>query len=82
LTDHYIQLNTSEKIKTPGKLIREIRIEKGMNQLDIAAGMGINQSNISAYENGVKTPSIDWIERFCGVAGTDVLEFYIRLYRE
>lgn len=63
-----------------GALIRKIREERSLTQLELAARMNINQSNIAAYEAGKRMPSPDWIYRACEAMDIDILEFYERLY--
>ena len=40
--------------------IKELRTDLKMNQKNFSAAIGIRQSTLSSYENGVVTPSIDY----------------------
>ena len=46
--------------------IKELRTDLKMNQKNFSAAIGIRQSTLSSYENGVVTPSNDvLLENFC-----------------
>lgn len=40
------------------KQMKIYRKQKGMNQTELAEAVGISQSEISAYESGVKSPRV------------------------
>ncbi len=48
-----------------GEYLREVRIEKGLSQMDIACLIGINAQNISAIERGEVAPTLFWITKLC-----------------
>lgn len=51
--------------------LREIRNRFGMNQKEFAAKVGVTPATLSAYENGIKNPSIQIaakIARSCGAS--------------
>jgi transcriptional regulator with XRE-family HTH domain len=54
-----IPSNKNEKIKLR-KLLRELRIDEGLRQIDLAKKLGRHQSFVSKYESGEKT--LDFIE--------------------
>ena len=39
--------------------LKNLRIEKGLNQTELAAKLFINKSMISSYEKGTRMPSLD-----------------------
>lgn len=41
------------------KQLRKLRIERGMSQYDIEKATGIDRTTISAYENGIREPSMN-----------------------
>ena len=47
-----------------GRHIREARKKKGWTQQRLSDATGVTTSAISAYENGLKTPSLDTLDRF------------------
>lgn len=52
-----------------GKIIKEHRIENGINQSDLARRSGIKQPDISAIEKGKKNITIETLLRLCKVLG-------------
>lgn len=43
--------------------IKELRLEKGLSQRQLAQAVGIKQANISRWETGIVVPSVEecWI---------------------
>ncbi|MCA1843997.1 MAG: helix-turn-helix domain-containing protein [Actinobacteria bacterium] len=59
-----------------GAFIRALRTSRGLSQGDLAEIVGISQPNLSAYEQGRRTPTLDTLNRIvvaCGyeLAATD-----------
>ena len=46
--------------------LKTLREERGMNQNELANGLGVSRGSISFYENGSRLPDIDVIYRICG----------------
>ena len=44
----------------PGSKLREIRVERGVTALAIAAWLGVSPSYVSMVENGRKNPTLAW----------------------
>jgi len=49
--------------------IRELRIQRGMTQVDLAKRLGVSKSVISSYENGVHLPPYDILIRLSALFG-------------
>lgn len=58
-----------------GKHIREYREASGMSQLELALEVGIEQSNISHYECGVRLPNIETLIKIADVFGLKLWAF-------
>jgi transcriptional regulator with XRE-family HTH domain len=55
-----------------GQLIRRIRHESGLKQVELARRTGIQSSVLSAYEHGERQPSVAALARIAGAAGLEV----------
>lgn len=55
-----------------GRLIRQIRKESGLKQVELARRSGIQSSVLSAYEHGGRQPSVAALARIAGAAGFEV----------
>lgn len=55
-----------------GRLIRQIREESGLKQIELAQRSGIQSSVLSAYEHGERQPSVAALARIAGAAGLEV----------
>lgn len=51
---------------------KDIRLQSGMSQTDLAAAAGTSQPTISAYESGTKQPSLATLERLARAAGAEM----------
>jgi transcriptional regulator with XRE-family HTH domain len=64
-------------MKFSGNKLRNIRLSKGISQLQMANDCGLNQSLVSKYERGdVLKPPHDAIEIMASYLGVDADEFY------
>lgn len=59
---------------TIGEKIRKTRIEKGLTQKQLADRMGVTQSHVWQYENGLVKPSDKQIKKFSDALGISVNE--------
>jgi transcriptional regulator with XRE-family HTH domain len=50
-----------------GKRIRELRMEKGWSQQELAYRIGMEKSNLSVIENGKSNPQILTLARIAGI---------------
>ena len=49
--------------------IRELRIQRGMTQVDLAKRLGVSKSVVSSYENGIHLPPYDILIRLSMLFG-------------
>ena len=55
-----------------GTLLRQARKRAGLSQVGLAAGAGVTQSVISAYESGQRQPSVPALARLIDAAGFEL----------
>lgn len=55
--------------KKLGERLREIRLEKGLSQGDIARELGVHRSYISGIERGVRNPTVKNVEKIAKSLG-------------
>ncbi|MBF0594094.1 MAG: helix-turn-helix transcriptional regulator [Candidatus Omnitrophica bacterium] len=53
--------------KSVGKKIKLARVELDMNQTELAEKIGVKQKNVSMYENGTSTPSLETMSKISKV---------------
>lgn len=51
--------------------LRELRLEKGLRQIDVANGIGVTLRAICNYEAGTREPSLDMLIKICRFLETD-----------
>jgi transcriptional regulator with XRE-family HTH domain len=56
-------------------LLREIRQEKGIRQVDMAEQLGVPQSFVSKYESGTRRLDIIELRHICQVLGISLQDF-------
>lgn len=56
-------------------LLKELRVNAGLRQIDIASGLGIQQSMVSKYEVGERRLDILEIRQLCKLFGLSLLSF-------
>ncbi len=54
-------------------IIRRARAERGLTQTQLAEISGVKQANISAIENGRRTPGLDTLQRLVSACGFELL---------
>jgi len=62
-------------------LLREMREEAGLRQLDVATRLDQPQSFVSKYESGERRLDLLELEQVCASCGVD-LDDFVRRYRE
>lgn len=55
-----------------GALVRQIRRESGLKQVELARRSGLQSSVLSAYEHGRRQPSVAALARIAAAAGMEV----------
>ena len=68
-----------------GKRIREIRVQKGMTQDQLAAALGTTKAAISRYERGTRRPSYEQLAEISKALGVNylvLLEDYVEVRSE
>ena len=45
--------------KSPGEVIRELRLARGISMRELSDMVGVDPSAISLWENGKRTPSVE-----------------------
>lgn len=63
-------------VTRPKNRIRELRIEKGLKQSELAEKVGIFQSELSEIETGVRKPSVYLAKRIARVLGVSLDEIF------
>jgi transcriptional regulator with XRE-family HTH domain len=59
-------------------LLRTIREEQGLDQIDVAKRLRVSQSSVSHYESGQRRIDLLELEQICEAIGTPLLEFIRR----
>ncbi len=63
------------KRKLLWSLLRQVRLEAGMRQVDVAAKLGVPQSYVSNYESGERRLDILELHEVCESLGITLLTF-------
>jgi transcriptional regulator with XRE-family HTH domain len=71
-----------ERRRLVGSLLRAIRIEHGLRQVDIAVQLGRHQSYVSKYELGEQSLDIVAVAEICQAMDMPLTEFAERLEGE
>jgi len=59
-------------IKIFGKRLQEARVNKGLNQFQLAEKMNLKQTAISNYEKGISEPSFDKLIKLTKILGVSL----------
>jgi len=62
-------------------LLREVRLQAGMRQTDVAAKLGKPQSFVSNYESGERRLDLLELQSLCEVLGIGLVDFVKRFQR-
>jgi transcriptional regulator with XRE-family HTH domain len=57
------------------RMLREMRLERGLRQADLAEILGVNQTFVSKYERGERRLDLIELRQVCESLGTDLLSF-------
>ncbi len=55
-----------------GDFLRQVRLSRGLTQVELAETAGISQPNLSAYENGHRVPTADTLNRLVVACGYEL----------
>ena len=61
-----------------GSVLRALRMESGLSQTQVAQGMGLSKSSqslIGRYENGLKIPRVDQLNRYLQAVDSSLIAF-------
>ncbi len=61
--------------RTFRKLLRELRIRKGLTQIQLSKALGMAQSFVSKYEMGERRLDFIEVDRICSQLGLDLVAF-------
>lgn len=56
-----------------GKILKAMRLGKGLKQADLAAKLNIAQTTLSGYETSYSNPRFDMIEKFAENCGYEIV---------
>jgi transcriptional regulator with XRE-family HTH domain len=70
---------TGPEYRIVANLIREVRLEAGLKQTELADRLAITQSVVSKYESGERRLDLLEIRRICSVCGVPLAAFIQRL---
>jgi transcriptional regulator with XRE-family HTH domain len=59
-------------------LLRELRVEAGLRQVDVANALGKPQAFVSFYESGVRRLDLLELRQICGVLGISLIDLVRR----
>ena len=65
-----------QEIQAFGKQLKRLREEKGYSQLDLEVGSGINRTEISRIENGLKNIEFATIVKLAIALEIEICEFF------
>lgn len=60
-------------------LVRQMRVDAGLRQADLARKLGEPQSFVSRYESGDRRLDVLELRHICGVLGVPLIDFIRRL---
>lgn len=61
------------------ELLRQVRIDAGLRQSDLAERLGVPQSFVSKYESGERRLDLLEVRQICEAVGLSLLDFIRRL---
>jgi len=60
-------------------LLRQVRLEAGLRQVDVATKLGVPQSYVSNYESGERRLDVLELRDVCEIVGVSLPDFIKRL---
>jgi len=71
-----VEKRYTQEIKLFGKRLRAIRKKKGISQLDLEVNSGINRTEISRIENGLKNIEFYTLVRLADALEINIIDFF------
>jgi transcriptional regulator with XRE-family HTH domain len=62
-----------------GPVLRDLRLERGLTQVELSDRAGVSKSMLSLYESGKQRPHLDTLERLLDALGIRLGELVMRL---
>jgi transcriptional regulator with XRE-family HTH domain len=72
-------VNTPSLQQQFGALVRSLRLQRGLNQTDLAVTCGFYQTYLSRIEQGKANPTLNAIEVIANALGLTVFELFEKL---
>ena len=63
-------------LKLLGERAKELRLSKGLTQLEVADRFGSAESTISRLEKGKYNPTYIWLSKFCKALDVEMNELF------
>lgn len=65
-----------DSLKLLGERAKELRLSKGLTQLEVADRFGSAESTISRLEKGKYNPTYLWLSKFCKALDIEMRELF------
>lgn len=65
-----------DSLKLLGERAKELRLSKGLTQLEVADRFGSAESTISRLEKGKYNPTYLWLSKFCKALDVEMKELF------
>lgn len=65
-----------------GRVLKKLRMEKGISQEELALSIGLHRTYISQLERGLKSPSLRTMGKICAELDVTLVEFMQHLEHE
>jgi len=65
-----------------GRVLKKLRMEKGVSQEEFALSIGLHRTYISQLERGLKSPSLRTMEKICAELDVTLVEFMQHMEHE
>lgn len=71
-----VKIEHDEVVGRFARRLRELRVERGMTQADLARRAGVTATYVSKLESGGAAPGIDLVEKLAGALGVNLIELF------
>lgn len=69
-------MDGQSRVKLIGERVKQLRLEKGITQLELAAKCNIEQSSIARIESGKTNPTILTLYSLCDALEIDINDLF------